>query len=124
MTQLRRILLAAAALSLVAMPVHAQPAPASPGPDEDMRCAAWAAVVLGLKKDDPEIASAFGMALAWFVARYEGATGKRFEDAMTAEYLNSLTPDLVAIEQVCQPRMREMGTRFTAWGTKLQAAGQ
>jgi hypothetical protein len=122
-TALRRILLAAAALSL-AVPAHAQPAPASPGPDEDMRCAAWAAVVLGLKKDDPEIASAFGMALAWFVARYEGATGKRFEDAMTTEYLNGLTPELVAIEQTCQPRMREMGERFTAWGTRLQASGR
>lgn len=117
------MLLAAAALSLAA-PLHAQPAPAASSPEEDLRCAAWAAVIVGLKKDDPQVASAFGMALAWFVARYEGATGKRFEDAMTAEYLNGLTPELTAIEQTCQPRMQEMGARFTAWGTKLQASGQ
>jgi hypothetical protein len=122
-TGLRGLLLVAAALAL-AVPAHAQPAPAAGGPDEDLRCAAWAAVVLGVKKDDPDVAAGFGMALAWFVARYEGATGKRFEDALSAEYVDSLAPDLTTIEQSCLPRMQEMGQRFTEWGTKLQAGGQ
>lgn len=116
-----RALMAGVALVL-AVPLQAQPTPATP--DEDLRCAAWAAIVLGINKDDPDVAAGFGMALAWFVARYEGATGKTFEDAMTADYLNGLTPQLEAIEQVCKPRVQEMGQRFTDWGTKLQAAAQ
>ena len=121
----RRLSLAAAALALAFGPcARAQPTPvAVPGPAEDLRCAAWAAVALGLNKDDPEASSGLGMALAWFIARYEGATGKPFEEAMTVEYLNSLTPELEGIEQACAPRMQEMGERFSVWGNKLQAAG-
>ena len=117
----RAILLAAVALA-VSVPAQAQPA--APGPEDDLRCAAWAAIVAGINKDDPEIATAFGMALAWFVARYEGATGKPFEEAMTPEYINALAPELATIEQACRPRMQEMGARFTEWGAKLQATGQ
>lgn len=122
MTRLRRIVLAAAAFAL-ATPALGQ-APASHSPDEDLRCAAWAAIVLGINQDDPEVATGFGMALAWFVARYEGATGKPFEQAMTAEFLDSLAPELEVIEQACQPRMQEMGARFSDWGAQLQATGQ
>jgi hypothetical protein len=120
--RVRRIILAAVLLA-VAAPVHAQPT-AAPTPEDDLRCAAWAAIVLGLNRDDPEVASAFGMALAWFIARYEGATGNRFEQAMTAEFLNSLTPEIETIEAGCRPRMQEMGSRFTDWGNTLQGAGQ
>jgi hypothetical protein len=122
-TGVRRILVAAVALAL-AMPAQAQVAPAAPGPVDDLRCAAWAALVMGLNKDDPEVASALSMALAWFIARYEGATGKPFEEAMTPEYLNGLTPELPAIEEACKPRMQEMGQRFTDWGKKLQTPAQ
>jgi hypothetical protein len=118
----RKTLLAAMLLS-VAAPVHAQPA-AVPTPEDDLRCAAWAAIVLGLNRDDPEVASAFGMALAWFVARYEGATGNRFEQAMTAEFLDGLAPQLETIETACRPRMQEMGSRFTDWGNSLQIEGR
>jgi len=121
--RMRGMLLAAAVLALAA-PVQAQPVAAGPGPEEDLRCAAWAAVVLGLNKDDPEAAAGLGMALAWFLARYEGATGKRFEEAMTAEFVDGLVPEMEAIELTCQPRMQAMGARFSDWGAKLQQAGQ
>lgn len=107
----------------LASSVQAQPTPTG-APEDDLRCAAWAAVALGLNKEDPEVASGLGMALAWFTARYEGATGKPFEEAMTAEYLEALTPELEAIGQACAPRMQEIGERFSNWGSKLEAAGR
>lgn len=122
MTGIRTCVVAGIALAL-ATPAHAQAVTSAYGPEDDLRCAAWSAIVMGLNEGDPEIASAFGMALTWFVARYEGATGKPFEQAMTPDYLDGLTPDLEAIEQACRPRMLEMGQRFTDWGSTLQAAG-
>ena len=100
------------------VPAQAQPTPASP--EDDLKCAAWAAIVVGANKDNAEIANGLSMALAWFLARYEGATGKTFEQAMTAEYLEALGPQLQDVEKGCLSRVQEMGSRLSVWGQRLQ----
>jgi hypothetical protein len=123
--RVRKLMLAAGALALsLSTPALSQTETAKQGPDADLRCAAWAAVAAGLSKDEPEAATAFAVTLAWFLARYEGATGKRFEEAMTPEYLNRLEPELPAIQAACLPRMQEMGERLSDWGAVLQNSGQ
>ncbi|HWK41160.1 MAG TPA: hypothetical protein VNR60_04450 [Croceibacterium sp.] len=120
---MRGLLLTAAALAL-ATPAHAQSATDLPEPEQNLRCAVWAAMVLGNNQDNAQVAVGFSMAVGWFSALYEGATGKRFEDTMTPEYVTSLVPDIEAIENGCKPRMQEMGQRFSDWGAKLQEAGR
>lgn len=88
----------------------------------DLRCAVWSAMVLGAN-DNEEVVGAFSMALVWFLARYEAATGTRYEQTATPEYVRSLEPDIEAIELECQPRMHEMGLRLEGWGKTLEESG-
>lgn len=119
--RVRRTVLAIAALSAASV---AQAQPSTVQPDEDLKCAAWAAVVVGANQDKPEVVNAFSIAFAWFLARYEGATGRAFEQNLSADYLDSLAPELQEIEKICMPRMQEMGTRMTEWGQKIQSSAK
>lgn len=103
----------------VATPVRAQEVDTS---DSDLRCAVWSAMALGANERQ-EAATAFSMALVWFLGRYEAATGRRYEEALTPDYVQSLVPDIEAIELECQPRMREMGLRLEGWGRTLEESG-
>lgn len=120
-----KALLAAGVLALsMAAPALGETGPTGRVPDEDLRCAAWAAVGAGIYQDDPQIGPGFAVALAWFIARYEGATGKPFEEAMTPEFLDSLQPELQAIQDVCKPRVQEMSDRLTNWAAALRNSDQ
>jgi hypothetical protein len=121
----RRVFVAAvAALSLAAGPAYAQSAAIPKEAEANLRCAVWAGVILGNNRDNAEVAAGFGMALGWFTALYEGMTGKPFEQAITAAYINSVMPEIEAIEVDCKVRMQNMGQRFSDWGETLQQSGQ
>lgn len=90
--------------------------------ESDLRCAVWAASLAGAIEDE-ESSTGLSMAMVWFIARYEGATGTRIEDAMTPDYIKSIGPQGEAIHAECLPRMQEMGDRLTVFGKELQAAG-
>ena len=115
---MRLLVIAAAALIICAAPAQAQDTSES-----DLRCATWAAIVLGVNEEDPAIQQAFSMALSWFLGRYEAATGIRFEDAMTPEYIVAIQPKLQAVEVECRERMSDYGDRMTRWGSQLQQSG-
>ena len=106
----------AGALAMLAASANAQQPDTSAS---DLRCATWAAV-MGGSIDDPEAQQAFQLALSWFTGRYEAATGIRFEEAMTADYITALQTEMAAVDAECRPRMIDFGNRMTEWGAKLQ----
>jgi hypothetical protein len=59
--------------------------------------------------------------MVWFLGRYEAATGIRFEDSLTADYVLEFEPKLQAAQTECLPRMQEMGRRLEDLGGKLTA---
>ncbi|KRA83138.1 hypothetical protein ASD76_03440 [Altererythrobacter sp. Root672] len=79
----------------------------------------WAAVVSG-SVDDPDLKSAFGFALSYWVGRFEGRTGKNFDDFATVEFVTSLEPKVEALRQRCVPEMEAMGKRMQDWGQRMQ----
>ena len=114
--------MAFAALAL-ASPAGAQSSPPRV-PEDDLKCAAWAAIVIGINKDKPDVVSHLTAGLMWFLARYEGATGKKFEQGLTPEFITRVGPELPKIEVGCQERIQQVGTRLSAWGQSLQAASK
>lgn len=118
---MRKFLIAAALVAVV--PAAAQAATAKVNPTEDLNCAIWAANVSG-NSEDPEITNGFGLIMTWFIGRWEGATGRKFEEGMTPEYIVSITPRLDQIGEQCITRMVDFGDRMSAWGSKLEKAGQ
>ncbi|HSQ96358.1 MAG TPA: hypothetical protein VLM18_09750 [Croceibacterium sp.] len=120
---MRRIALTLAALNL-ASPAFAQGVPAAPSADDDLRCAAWVAVVIGVNKDKPEVLQSLTSGLTLFLGRYEAETGKKFEEGLTPEYLTRIGPELSGVETHCRARVRDMGQRLVDWGQALQKKGQ
>ena len=88
----------------------------------DLRCATWAAYMAGAAEDQ-EAAQGLAVALAWFIGRYEGATNRKIEQAMTPDFIRSLETEMDAVHAECLPRMQQMGDRLTKLGAELQAAG-
>ena len=110
--------------ALVCASVASAQSPLPPGPEDDLKCAAWAAVVIGVNKDNPEVVKSLTSGLMWFLGRYETETGKKFEEGLTAEYLTRVGPELAGAEAHCQTRLREMGQRLIDWGHTLQKSGE
>ncbi|MBO9519043.1 MAG: hypothetical protein J7493_13335 [Porphyrobacter sp.] len=89
--------------------------------DQALECAMWAATVAGAI-EDPELVTAFGYAMTYWIGRFEGMTGQHFDDFATEEYVNKLQPRFEDLRQRCAPEMEEMGGRMQNWGNRLQAA--
>ena len=100
----------------------AVPAAAATGAAADLRCAVWAVFALAANRDKAESQRPLSMALTWFIGHYEGETGKKFEDALTSDYINRVGPELGTAEKGCTERAQQMGDRLTAWGQKMQAS--
>ncbi|MEJ6009623.1 hypothetical protein [Novosphingobium aquae] len=88
--------------------------------DSDLRCAGWAAMMVGTNQKDKELASSMSLVLAFFIGRWEGTTGKRFEQGLTADYINKNGAEIEGAKDECLPRMMDLGTRMTTWGDVLQ----
>ena len=113
---------AAALLALAAASPALTQASSDDAAAEDLRCATWAAIAIGVNEENPEIAAGLSSALTWFLGSYEAATGVPFEDALTPEYIAGLAPEIGAIEPVCQQRVKDLGGRLQEWGKYLQGA--
>jgi hypothetical protein len=112
----RALAAALAALVLATSPAAAQQDATAA---ENLDCAIWAAFVAGAN-DDPEVETAFGIILSWFVGLYEGQTGRVVDAAFTARAEQLTDEDLQAIEERCLPRVEAYGERLSALGDRLQ----
>ena len=111
----------AALLSLAPSVASAQAvAGAQAAADPSLRCAAWAAIQAGQATED-ESKNAFTYVLTWFIGRYEGATGKRFDEVLTAGDVEKYGRDMDKLNQLCLPLMLSIGDRMESWGAKMQA---
>ncbi|MBT2133503.1 hypothetical protein KK137_04065 [Croceibacterium sp. LX-88] len=107
---------------VIASPLAAQgPAPMSPEAERDLECAMWAALVSG-SVEDPEIKTAFGFAMTYWVGRFEGRTGRNFDEFATGEFVTSLEPKAEDLRERCVPEMESMGKRMQDWGQRMQDA--
>ena len=112
-----------AAASVVAMPLSAVAQSTSAAAQEDLRCAAWAAMLSGELEEDPETANAFALMMTYFIGRYEGATGADISEAMTPAFVMEVGNDMEATSQMCLVKMEDLGTRMEGLGSTLMEAG-
>ena len=111
----------AALLSLAPSVASAQAvAGAQAAADPSLRCAAWAAIQAGQATEDGS-KNAFTYVLTWFIGRYEGATGRRFDEVLTAGDVEKYGRDMDKLNQLCLPLMLSIGDRMESWGAKMQA---
>ncbi len=75
----------------------------------------------GTNQKDKELANSLSIVLAYFIGRWEGATGKPFEQGLTADYINGNSAAIEGAKDECLPRMMDLGTRMTTWGNVLQS---
>ncbi|MBA4164748.1 MAG: hypothetical protein C0510_08990 [Erythrobacter sp.] len=105
-----------------AAPLAAQAPLATYTPERDRRCAAVVAIMAGQMPDDQRAGVAAG--LSYFLGRWEAATGKRFEDALTPEYLLETAGSILTYNMECGARMQAFGVRMQTWGEALKKAGE
>ncbi|WP_067787298.1 hypothetical protein [Paraurantiacibacter namhicola] len=114
-------LIAAAAILSVPAAVSAQTPDADP--QDDLKCAAWSAMIAGQMQDDEKTANAFGLAMTYFIGRYEGATGRDIAKDLTPEIVMDAAGNMEATTEFCAARMESLGRRMEGLGTALKAAG-
>ena len=112
---LRHLPLALALLPVASLAAE-EPAPAG-SPTQDVQCAAWAAYVISAS-DDPDVKTAVGYAMTYFIGIYEGKTGKKFTEAMLGEGQKVETDEAfrLAVSEICLPRMQDIGDRMANYG--------
>jgi hypothetical protein len=106
--------IALAAAMLLATPASAQQAT----PQENLDCAVWAAVKIGVAQDD-KANYALSIALGWFIGQYEGRTG---EVVGTPLALRAMELDGAAVDRLtdtCLGRFRAFGDRLTNLNQQL-----
>jgi len=122
----RRGLLAAAALLAFPVTASAQEArPISAEAEHELKCAILAAFLAGTVNEgsanpDPELERAMGYALTYWIGRFEGMTGRHFDDVATVDFVKGTIGELEGLRATCAPQMQEMGGRLQIWGNLLQ----
>lgn len=98
---------------------------ATPTPDDDIKCAVWAAFLIGTN-DDPEVKAGYSPTMAYFLGRYEGATGKQFQEEMlrVTKELDEDFNRMVALDDVCPARMEDFGNRLGSLGDEMTSEGE
>ncbi|HEX2794261.1 MAG TPA: hypothetical protein VHN58_07510 [Croceicoccus sp.] len=133
MTFKNAFLLAAATVTVGAMPATAQtakpaaakPAAAAVGTDPDLRCATWALVAGGQEKDTVK-KERMGIMMSYFMGRYEARTGGKIETQINRKSVPALLGNIEDANKTCIAAARGFGMRL---GTTLkglqpaQAAG-
>jgi len=125
------------ALALVlASPLGAQEgsaAPSSPGdanaakaqysPEDDLDCALVLSLVLGLRQKTMGADERSGIiaGVAYFLGRYEAASGGDFRVAMAERYPQFMKSDIAATGQQCGARLSDFGQRTKQAGEAVSA---
>lgn len=119
-------LIVVAALTMAGVPASAAQSDQTITPEQDLRCAVVVLLVGGSMQAGQEnmgVAAGF----SYFIGRWEAATGRKFEEGVTPEYVTQTAQHLTEYNQECGNRMKVLGQRMTAWGKTLQettAAGK
>lgn len=123
---MRRFLLLPVLLA-TAVPATAQTALTA---EEELQCGLLFAAIGGQAKDESAKAG-FGFILSYFLGRYEGRTGKSFEQGATPEVAikamvsaSTLGPRCQAAAQSMAERAKTMGKVMQEQGRKLQGEGK
>ena len=74
----------------------------------------------GVKEADARMGLASTM--GYFIGRWEGATGRKFEDGLTPAYVNDTGKNITQYKQQCAEIMRSYGQRLQDWGAAMQKA--
>ncbi|MEY4951767.1 MAG: hypothetical protein RL299_191 [Pseudomonadota bacterium] len=118
MTMRSRLLLGLAlgAFAVSATAAHAQKAVT---PERDLRCAAVIMLLGGMAKDERQT-TGFAAGFSYFIGRWEGATGRNFEEALTPEYVMETSKSLGTYQKECSVRMVSFGDRLIVLGRGIQ----
>lgn len=98
---------------------------AAPTPNDDIKCAVWAAFIIGTNEEE-EVKAGYSPTMAYFLGRYEGATGKQFAEEMVrvTRELDEDVTKLVALDDVCPARMADFGDRLSSMGGEMTSEGE
>ena len=111
----------ALALGLVASAALSAPAAQAQGAtNPDLRCAAWAMLASAQEQDEGR-KNALGFMMAYFIGRYEQATGGKVEAQITPQTMENLLGDVDEANNVCAPRATDFGQRIQKTLQGMQA---
>lgn len=89
-------------------------------PEEDLQCALLTAAGVALSKD-AEANTGGAAIVSYFFGRYEGRTGKKFDEADIAATTKTLMENAAELAPKCQAAALSLGTRMQSWSKSLQS---
>jgi len=106
----------AACMAMLPVVATAQEAPsARVDARTSLDCAMWAAIHAG-QTEDKEASGALTFTMTWFLGRFEGLTGKRFDAIVTDRDLEGYATRMDELNRICLPLMQDIGDRMAKWG--------
>ncbi|QNE06102.1 hypothetical protein [Croceicoccus marinus] len=111
----------ALALGLIASAALSVPAAQAQGTtNPDLRCAAWA-MLAGAQEQDEGKKNALGFMMAYFIGRYEQASGGKIQMQITPQTMEDVLGDIDEANAVCGPRANDFGQRLQQTLKGMQA---
>lgn len=111
---------------LAAAPLAAQQArPADPPPSEEtlLRCAIWAAGQAA-QAEKPEGRDVYSLLMAWFLGRYEGLSGRGFDEAIGPREVERYSAQMSELNMVCMPLAHGFSARLERLGEARDGVGK
>ena len=111
----------ALALGLIASAALSVPAAQAQGTtNPDLRCAAWA-MLAGAQEQDEGKKNALGFMMAYFIGRYEQASGGEIQAQITPQTMEDVLGDIDEANAACGPRANDFGQRLQQTLKGMQA---
>ena len=111
----------ALALGLIASAALSVPAAQAQGTtNPDLRCAAWA-MLAGAQEQDEGKKNALGFMMAYFIGRYEQASGGKIQAQITPQTMEDVLGDIDEANAACGPRANDFGQRLQQTLKGMQA---
>lgn len=86
----------------------------------DLRCAAWALLASAQEQDEGR-KNALGFMMAYFMGRYEQATGGKIEQQINPRTMKTIIGDVDQANAQCGPRADDFGQRIGKTLNGMQA---
>lgn len=118
---MKRLAMAAAMTASIVLAAPAAHAQGATNPD--LRCAAWAMLASAQEQDEGR-KNALGFMMAYFIGRYEQASGGKIEAQITPQTMEDLLGDVDEANKVCAPRATDFGQRLQRTLQGMQAPNE